>query len=51
MPTNKRQAGIGRLINSAHIKQLNNLKVMRGDAVEFLSANIAESGTKHNQIK
>jgi tRNA (guanine-N7-)-methyltransferase len=32
------EAGIGRLINSANIKQINNLKVMRGDAVAFLSA-------------
>jgi tRNA (guanine-N7-)-methyltransferase len=44
------EAGIGRLINSAHIKQLNNLKVMRGDAVEFLSANIADNSLARFQL-
>jgi tRNA (guanine-N7-)-methyltransferase len=42
--------GIGRLINSAHIKQLNNLKVMRGDAVEFLSDNIADNSLARFQL-
>jgi tRNA (guanine-N7-)-methyltransferase len=44
------EAGIGRLINSAHIKQLNNLKVIRGDAVEFLSANIADNSLARFQL-
>ncbi len=30
------EAGIGRLINNADIKQLKNLKVIKGDAVEIL---------------
>jgi hypothetical protein len=38
------------LINSAHIKQLNNLKVIRGDAVEFLSANIADNSLARFQL-
>jgi tRNA (guanine-N7-)-methyltransferase len=44
------EAGIGRLINSAHIKQLHNLKVMRGDGVEFLNANIADNSLARFQL-
>ena len=44
------EAGIGRLINSAHTKQLANLKVMRGDAVEFLNANIADDSLAGLQL-
>ena len=37
------EAGIGRLINSTHNKQLKNLKIMKGDAVEILKNNIADN--------
>ncbi len=37
------EAGIGRLINSSHTKQLKNLKVMKGDAIEILKNNIADN--------
>ncbi|RUA04983.1 MAG: tRNA (guanosine(46)-N7)-methyltransferase TrmB [Gammaproteobacteria bacterium] len=35
------EAGIGRLISSTHSNALKNLKVLKGDAVEFLEAIIA----------
>ncbi|SMN00313.1 tRNA (guanine46-N7-)-methyltransferase [uncultured Candidatus Thioglobus sp.] len=44
------EAGIGRLINSAHTKQLKNLKVIRGDAVEFLNNNIADDSLSQLQL-
>ncbi|KAA0443644.1 MAG: tRNA (guanosine(46)-N7)-methyltransferase TrmB [Candidatus Thioglobus sp.] len=34
------EAGIGRLISNAHKQGLGNLKVLKGDAIEFLNANI-----------
>jgi tRNA (guanine-N7-)-methyltransferase len=44
------EAGIGRLISSTHTKQLSNLKVMRGDAVEFLGDNIADGSLARLQL-
>ena len=43
-------AGIGHLINSAYVKQLSNLKVMRGDAVEFLNDNITDNSLARFQL-
>lgn len=37
------EAGIGRLISNAYSKKLDNLKILKGDAVEFLENNIADS--------
>lgn len=44
------EAGIGRLINSTHNKQLKNLKVMKGDAVEILKNNIADNSLSKMQL-
>jgi tRNA (guanine-N7-)-methyltransferase len=44
------EAGIGRLINSTYIKQLSNVKVMRGDAIEFLNDNIADNSLARFQL-
>lgn len=44
------EAGIGRLINSIYVKQLSNLKVMRGDAVECLSDYIADNSLARLQL-
>lgn len=44
------EAGIGRLISSVHSKNLTNLKVLRGDAVEFLENNIADNSLNKVQL-
>lgn len=44
------EAGIGCLINSTHTKQLSNLKVMRGDAVELLKTNINDNSLARLQL-
>ncbi len=44
------EAGLGCLINNIHTKQLKNLKVMRGDAVEILETNIANDALSGLQL-
>lgn len=44
------KAGIGRLISNAHSRQLTNLKVLKGDAVEFLENNIADNSLNKVQL-
>ncbi|SFV68661.1 tRNA (guanine46-N7-)-methyltransferase [hydrothermal vent metagenome] len=44
------EAGIGRLINNTHNKQLKNLKVIKGDAVEILKNNIADNSLSKVQL-
>ncbi|MBA5249674.1 MAG: tRNA (guanosine(46)-N7)-methyltransferase TrmB [Gammaproteobacteria bacterium] len=44
------EAGIGRLISSTHGKQLTNLKVLKGDAVEFLTDNITDNSLSKVQL-
>jgi tRNA (guanine-N7-)-methyltransferase len=44
------EAGIGRLINSAHVKKLTNLKVLKGNAVEFLNDNITDNSLTKLQL-
>ncbi|WXU00460.1 MAG: tRNA (guanine-N(7)-)-methyltransferase [Catillopecten margaritatus gill symbiont] len=44
------EAGIGRLISGAHSKGLTNLKVLKGDAVAFLTDNIADNSLSKVQL-
>lgn len=44
------EAGIRRLINNTHSKQLKNLKVLKGDAIEFLENNIADDSLSRVQL-
>jgi len=44
------EAGIGRLINEANKKQISNLKIIKGDAVEILEGNIEDDSISCLQL-
>ena len=44
------EAGIGRLINEANKKQISNLKIIKGDAVEILESNIEDDSISCLQL-
>ena len=44
------EAGVGRLINEANKNKLNNLKIVKDDAVEVLKNNILDNSISHFQL-
>ena len=44
------EAGVGRLINEANKNKLNNLKIIKDDAVEVLTNNILDNSISHFQL-